>query len=70
MNNQSEEVTHLRIPCRHLRSKEMFYHGEGPEHEPYASDAFWCTKTHETFGPDGQPAVKVQCCAGRSCFVG
>jgi len=58
----------LKIPCRNLRCKEMYY--QGNPHDEFASDAYWCSKTHENFGPDGQPAGKTDCCAGRSCYVG
>ena len=30
----------------------------------------WCTRTHENFGPDGQPVSKQECCAGRACYGG
>ena len=65
-NNTTQRVA---IPCRDLRSKEMYYQGAGHEDE-YASGVYWCAKTQEGFGPDGQPAGKMECCAGRSCYVG
>ena len=42
-------------PCRNLRSKEMYY-AYGQEDDDYSSGVFWCAKTQEGFGPDGQPA--------------
>ena len=55
-------------PCRHLRSKEMYY--QATDDSSFASGACWCLKTQEAFGPDGQPAGKAECCAGRSCYSG
>lgn len=60
----------LQLLCRNLRCKEMFYQEALPENDPFASDIFWCSKTQESFGPDGEPAGKKECCAGRACFVG
>jgi hypothetical protein len=63
----SETSARIEIPCRHLRSKEMYYHGL--EDDAYASGLCWCTKTHEAFGPDGQNVSKKECCDGRSCYL-
>ena len=57
------------VPCRNLRSKEMYYQSPGQEDDPYSSGLCWCTRTQESFGPDGAPAGKGECCAGRSCYV-
>ena len=51
-----------------MRCKEMYYHGQ--QEDEYASGIYWCSKTQENFGPDGQPVGKTDCCAGRSCYVG
>ena len=42
-------------PCKFLRSKEMFY-------------VFWCSKSQEAFGPDGEPADKCDCNDARKCY--
>lgn len=68
--SESNNSTGLRSQCRNLRSKEMYYESPGQEEDAFAGGAYWCLKTHEAFGPDGQPAEKKECCAGRSCFVG
>ena len=65
--NTNDNSTNLKRPCRYLRNKEMFYHGV--EDDAFASGIFWCSKTHENFGPDGVEAAKTECCAGRSCYV-
>jgi hypothetical protein len=46
----------------------MYYHGQ--VEDQFASGVYWCSKTQENFGPDGEPAGKTDCCAGRSCYVG
>jgi hypothetical protein len=69
MDNQSTS----RIPqaaCRNLRSKEMYYQGQGQADERFDGGVYWCVKTQEGCGPDGQPVTKTECCAGRSCYVG
>jgi len=63
-------TTGLRPPCHNLRSKEMYYEGTGQEDEAYSSGLYWCARTQEACGPDGQPAGKMECCAGRNCYVG
>ena len=66
MNNPNESAG-FEIPCRNLRSKEMYY--EASEDDEFASGIYWCTKTHESFGPDGEPVAKKQCCEGRLCYI-
>ena len=68
--NPQENSLNIRIPCQYLRSKEMYHQDLGQEEDQYSSGLFWCGKTHESFGPDGQPAGKIECCAGRPCHLG
>ena len=68
--NPSNPSTRLRMTCPKLRSKEMYHETPGQDDEAFASGLFWCMKTHETFGPDGQPAGKEECCEGRGCYGG
>ena len=68
--NTEETAVKIRIPCQHLRNKEMYYQEPGQEDDQFSSGLFWCGKTHEGFGPDGQPASKNECCMGRSCYIG
>jgi hypothetical protein len=68
MNANEAASARLKTSCRHLRCKEMYYHGN-PE-APDASGVYWCSRTHENYGPDGEPAGKTECCVGRSCYVG
>lgn len=55
-------------PCRNLRSKEMYY-AYGEAEDEFSSGCFWCAKTQEGFGPDGEPAGKAECCNGRQCYI-
>ena len=68
--NPQETSPDLQLPCRHLRSKEMYYQSAGQEDDAFSSGVYWCIQTHEAFGPDGQPCGKKECCAGRSCHLG
>jgi hypothetical protein len=65
--NTSDKI--VQIPCRHLRSKEMFHQeiGESDDHE-CASGLYWCGRSQESFGPDGEAVEKSSCCQGRSCY--
>ena len=65
--NNANEVTSLQVPCRNIRSKEMFY--QAADDDEFASGIYWCNKTHEDFGPDGEPVSKKRCCETRSCFL-
>jgi hypothetical protein len=68
MDAPETSAPQLPAPCRNLRCKEMYYHGQ--VEDEFASGVYWCSKTQENFGPDGEPAGKTDCCAGRSCYVG
>ena len=63
-----ESSTRLQVPCRHLRCKEMYHRPAGQEDDAFSSGLYWCTRTHENFGPDGQPVGKSECGADRACF--
>jgi len=64
-----QETFNLSLPCRHLRSKEMYYESTGQEDNPFSNAIYWCTQTQENFGPDGLPCGKTECCAGRVCHL-
>jgi hypothetical protein len=55
-------------PCRHLRSKEMFYDTGTPSGESHGSGIFWCTHTANCLGPDGTPASDEDCGPDRNCY--
>jgi hypothetical protein len=54
------------IPCRHLRCKEMSYQGQADD--DFASGIYWCVRTQENTGPDGQSCSKCECGAERACY--
>ena len=56
--------------CKCLRSKEMYYQPYGQDEDEFSSGVYWCTRTHEGFGPDGESVGKQQCQPGRSCYNG
>jgi hypothetical protein len=57
------------LPCRHLRSKEMYYQTYGQADDEFSSGIYWCGKTQENFGPDGEPCGQGECAAGRPCYL-
>ena len=65
--NDANQVTSLQVPCRNIRSKEMFH--QSADDDEFASGIYWCNKTHESVGPDGEPVTKKQCCESRSCYL-
>jgi hypothetical protein len=62
-------TTKLQIFCRNLRSKEMYHQPHDQAEDEFSSGLYWCGKTCENFGPDGQSVGKSECCTGRSCYV-
>lgn len=67
--SQMKSILKKSLPCKYLRCKEMFHETPGAEETEFASDAFWCSKTQEPFGPDGVAAEKGECNSGRSCYL-
>jgi hypothetical protein len=63
----TESTATTPLPCRYLRCKEMFY--QAPDDDAFAGGAYWCGRTQEPFGPDGETCGKKQCCAQRTCYV-
>jgi hypothetical protein len=62
-----EKSAQQLIPCRYLRSKEMYH--QSADDDEFASGLFWCSRTQEVFGPDGAACGKKECCANRTCYV-
>ncbi len=70
METQETKSSTKQLPCKYLRHKAMFYEEPGQdEREDSASRVYWCARTQEAFGPDGEAAERVDCCPGRSCYV-
>jgi hypothetical protein len=67
--NEPLSLGSIVLPCRHLRAKEMYYQDYGTPDDEFSSGIYWCGKTQENFGPDGQSCGKTECCAERPCYV-
>lgn len=68
MNPTQSQSLHRPV-CRNLRSKEMFHQEPATSEDAFSSGIYWCAKTQESFGPDGQCAGKTECCADRPCYL-
>jgi hypothetical protein len=69
MENEPLSLANLKIPCRHLRSKEMYYQDYGAADDEFSSGVYWCGKTQENFGPDGEPCSRGNCSGERTCYL-
>ena len=58
----------IPAPCRHLRSKEMYYQSPGQPEDEFSSGIYWCVKTQENTGPDGKSCDKCECGPERACY--
>lgn len=67
MPEESDAIQFV-VPCKYLRTNKMF-HGAPDEALDDSDAGFWCEKTRETFGPDGEPAGKSDCRSDRSCYL-
>ena len=56
------------VPCRHIRSKETYYQPAGAPEDEFSSGIYWCVKTQECIGPDGQGCSKCECGPERACY--
>lgn len=69
MEKQPEmEMKNPLIPCKYLRNKEMYHQSDGLAEDGFDSGTCWCTKTQESFGPDGEAADARECGPGRGCY--
>jgi hypothetical protein len=64
MDEPTPETARSDVPCLNLRNKGM-YHGSDED-----DGMSWCCNTQDSFGPDGLPTGKTECCKTRSCYVG
>lgn len=62
-------VQENQLPCRCMRSKEMYIDSE---HDPTVpgshSGLFWCMHSQSCLGPDGQVVTPESCKASRDCY--
>jgi hypothetical protein len=59
--------------CEHMLFKKRFSREDtpGPPASPFADDLdhyYWCARTMDVVGPDGEIVSHPTCHAGRSCF--
>ena len=57
--------------CREIRSKKYYTLQQMPTAEEHLLDASgwcWCSKTMQTFGPDGELVQPADCTAERGCY--
>ena len=61
--------------CHWLENKAWFFpplapgaEVDGQEDPELKSTPFWCNKTQDAFGPDGDSACPEDCTTKRSCF--
>ena len=54
--------------CKNLRCKDMFYKAAHEPVNPNGAAHYWCTRTYETFGPDGGVADHKECLGSRECY--
>lgn len=59
----------INFPCKCLRSKEMFYGEAAGEDSLFAGGVYWCTRTQDALGPDGQPVERQECMESRTCYL-
>lgn len=61
------EMRKPAVLCKNLRCKEMYYQAFDPD-DAITPMSFWCTRTSESFGPDGAAADNLECRPNRGCF--
>lgn len=55
--------------CSNLRWKGMYIEAEWDPTVPHGNDRlFWCTRTQNCLGPDGQAVDDYECHEGRKCY--
>ena len=73
MNRSSDRTVRLHVTCLNLRHKLMYIdeqHGV-PGMVDTRSDTrvYWCTKSQNALGPDGDAVHPDSCSGGRHCYV-
>ncbi|MBT5707038.1 MAG: hypothetical protein HOI66_12030 [Verrucomicrobia bacterium] len=68
MSDSTEDIEFV-IPCKYLRTNKMFHGAPDEEVDESEAGMFWCEKTRETFGPDGDCVGKSDCRSNRKCYL-
>jgi len=62
----------LQVSCLHIRHKLMYVderHAQrGMIDNSSETRVFWCSKTQESLGPDGEAVSVDECAPSRSCY--
>jgi len=68
---QESDRIELRVTCMNMRHKMMYVderHAQrGLVDDSSDTRVFWCARTQEALGPDGQATHPEDCHPGRSC---
>lgn len=67
-----EGPIHLKVACTNLRHK-MMYLDERQRQVGLVDDSsdtrvFWCVRTQESLGPDGEAVSAKRCSPNRGCY--
>jgi MoaA/NifB/PqqE/SkfB family radical SAM enzyme len=67
-----DKPVHLQITCANLRHKLMYVDARhtqrGVTDDSSRTRIFWCSKTQDALGPDGEPVNPVICTGSRPCY--
>lgn len=62
----------LKVSCLNIRHKLMYCDSRhdvpGMVDDTSSTRVFFCLRTQDVLGPDGEPVDPVACCAGRGCY--
>ena len=62
----------LQLSCLHIRHKMMFCDARhatpGMVDDSSDTRVFFCVKTQEALGPDGEPVSPTECTGSRACY--
>ena len=69
-----ERPVELKVCCQSIRHKLMYvderHATPGMIDDSSSTRIFFCVKTQESLGPDGEPVSPTDCAATRSCYCG
>ena len=66
------QAVHLKVACQNLRHKMMYVdqrqQSVGLVDDSSDTRVFWCTKTQDALGPDGDAVDAKSCAPSRKCY--
>jgi hypothetical protein len=70
--SEFDRPVQLRVACMSLRHKMMYvderHAPRGMVDDSSDTRIYWCTKTQDALGPDGQPVSPSDCAQSRQCY--